>query len=108
MLTEIGFLAAAKSDVKHAACIFSALERIRPDGIYVYVGWACALMNAQQFDSAIAILERGVGRIINEDIATLHAFRALAFQLAGRSSESRNALVAASDCRLGLVMSGRI
>ena len=74
----------------------------------MYVGWACALLNAQQFESAIEILERGLGRISAEDLATLNAFRALAFQLAGRSSESRKALEAAGDCRLGLLMSGRV
>jgi hypothetical protein len=65
-------------------------------------------MNAQQFNSAIEILDRGVGRVDDENITTLHAFRALAFQLAGRSSESLKAIEAAGDCRLGLSMAGRI
>ena len=108
LLTEVGFLAAAKSDLKRSVIIFSALKRLRPEGLFVYVGWACALMNSQQHEAAIEVLSRGVERVEKEDLATLQAFLALAYQLAGRSSESSKAIEAAHDCRLGRLMAGHI
>ena len=107
LLTEVGFLAAARGDVKHAEIIFGALEVVRPHNNFPYVGLGVAYLNAGHADKAVQTLARGVGLIDAQDAEELVAFHALALQLAGRTSESQRALLAAGSSRLALAMQGR-
>jgi hypothetical protein len=105
-LTEAGFLAAARGDLRRAEAVFGALERCRPLAAFPYVGQAVALMNAGQADEAARVLERGAAIASGEAAAELQAFRGLALQLAGRAGESLRALRAAGDQPLALAMLG--
>ncbi|HZY20509.1 MAG TPA: hypothetical protein VFE82_18715 [Ramlibacter sp.] len=103
----MGFLAAARADVPRAKAIFGALVRLRPAGAYCYVGAAMATLNAGRADDAVRVLDRGLAAVGQDDQPQLHAFRALALQLAGRASESRRALGEAGDASLAKGMRGR-
>ena len=107
LLTEVGFLAAARADVKRAEVIFSALERVRPDRIFAYVGLAMAYLNAGRADEAAQVLGRGAGLVNSQEAPVLEAVWALALQMAGRSAESQRVLLAAEPSRLALVMQGQ-
>ena len=107
MLTEVGFLAAARGDIPRAERIFGALERIRPAGAYCYVGPAMACLNAGRADEAVRELDRGLALVSEEDRQQLQAFRALALQLAGRTSESLRALAQAPEVELANAMLGQ-
>ncbi len=106
LLAEIGFLAAARGDVSRAQRIFGALECIRPACAAVYVGLASAFLNRGGFDEALRILDRGLLFVEPADARVLHAFRALAFELAGRGSERLRALRQAGNLPLALAMQG--
>jgi len=106
LLTEIGFLAAARGDVRRAQRIFVALERIRPESAAVYVGLASAQMNHGSANDAVRTLDRGLLRVTGEDAPVLHTFRALALQLAGRGSEHVRALRQAGGFPLARAMLG--
>ncbi len=108
LLTEIGFLASARGDTRRAQRIFDALERIRPANAAVYVGLALAYLNRGDADEALRVLDRGLLSVAaaDVDVFVLHAFRAIAFQFAGRSSERLRALRQAGDCPLALSMQG--
>ncbi len=107
LLTEVGFLAAALGDIRRAQVIFRALERVRPAAHFPYVGMAAALMNAGKPDEAVRELDRGLKAVVDpQDQAELQAFRGLALQLAGRTSESRRALALAGDVPLARAMRG--
>ena len=106
LLTEVGFLAAACGDTRRAQAIFSALERVRPAANFPYVGMAAALMNAGRPDEAVRELDRGLKAVGPQDQQELQAFRGLALQLAGRTSESRQALALAGDLPLAKAMRG--
>ena len=106
LLTEIGFVAAGRGDVKHATIIFAALQRLRPQRAFAYVGQALALMNALRHDEAAVLLDRAAEHVLASEQAELNVFRGLALQLAGRSSESVRALQAASSLRIARMMLG--
>lgn len=106
LLTEVGFLAAARGDIRNAEVIFRALERIRPAANFPYVGMAAALMNAGRYDEAVRELERGLKAVDPQEHQELQAFRGLALQLAGRVSESRRALALAGELPLARAMRG--
>ncbi len=102
----MGFLAAARGDTRRAEVIFRALERVRPAATFPYVGVAAALMNAGRPDEAVQELDRGLKAVGPQDQEELQAFRGLALQLAGRTSESRRALQLAGDLPLARAMRG--
>ena len=98
LLTEIGFLAAAKADTRRAELIFDSLELLRPQGVFVYAGLAFAYLNAALYQQCLAVLERGLLRMESDpDKQVLQAVRALAFSWAGRASESTRALQSAGS-----------
>jgi hypothetical protein len=92
--------------VRRAQAVFGALESVRPQAAFPYVGQAVALLNAGRGDDAVAVLERGLAAPGQADGGELQAFRGLALQLAGRSSESIRAMRAAGDTRLARAMLG--
>ena len=106
LLAEVGFLAAARGDIRNAEAIFRGLERVRPAANFPYVGLAAALMNGGRLDEAVQVLDRGLTSVGPQDQAELQAFRALVLQLGGRTSESRRALVLAGDLPLARAMRG--
>ena len=107
LLTEIGFLAAARADVGRAEVIFSALQSIRPHRNFAYVGLAMTYLNADRADEAVKVLTRGAALVDDHDLHELEAIRALALQMAGRAGESQRVLVAAGSSRLAAVMQGQ-
>lgn len=107
-MTEVGFLAAARGDRARARQIFGALERVRPQGAFVYVGLAMAQLNAGQASEAVRELERGLAQVPDADQPTLQALRALALQLAGRTAESVRASEGAGASPLARAMLGRM
>ncbi|HSV44835.1 MAG TPA: hypothetical protein VLJ58_03500, partial [Ramlibacter sp.] len=108
LLTEVGFLASARADVRRAETVFGALEQLRPDAAFPYVGAATALLNAGRAEEAVAALDRGLAADGQRDAGELQAFRGLALQLAGRASESVRAMRAAGDTRLARAMLGEL
>lgn len=102
----MGFLAAAQGDVRRAQVIFHALEKVRPQASFPYVGMAVALMNAGRHDEAAQELDRGLASAGAVEQPELQAFRGLALQLAGRASESLRALQVAGDVPLARAMRG--
>jgi len=107
LLAEVGFLAAARADVRRAEVIFGALERVRPTHGFPYAGLAACYMNAGRGDDAVRVLERGTAQVPPEAFTELEAFRALALHLAGRNSESQRAAHAAGSAPLALAMRGQ-
>lgn len=87
--------------------IFGALERVRPARGFPYAGLAACYMNAQRADDAVRVLERGTAQVPAQEFAELEALRALALQLAGRSSESQRAARAAGDSPLARSLLGQ-
>lgn len=106
LLTEVGFLAAARGDLKRAGVIFGALERLRPEAPFPYIGLAVALLNAGQSAEAVHELDSGLLRVPASQAADLHAFRGLALQKSGRQSESLRAFRQAGDHPMALAMLG--
>ena len=100
-------MAAARADVKRAEVVFRALERIRPDRNFAYVGLAMAYLNAGRADEAAQALGRGAGLVKAQEAPILEAVWALALQMAGRSAESQRVLLAAEPSRLASVMQGQ-
>ncbi|MCF8161247.1 MAG: hypothetical protein K9J76_11120 [Polaromonas sp.] len=106
MLTEVGFLAAARADVKRAEAIFGALALLRPERSFAYIGLAMAYLNSDRPEEAVALLARGTQAVRAQDQGELQSVRALALQLAGRSAESLRALRAAGHNPLAQAMQG--
>ena len=104
LLTEVGFLAAAKADVRLSEAIFASLELLRPNGAFVYCGLAFAYLNAALYESCIAVLDKGLKHVAPEDISVLQSIRALAFGWAGRASESERALASAGTHPLAAIL----
>ena len=102
----MGFLAAARADVKRAEAIFSALALLRPDRSFAYVGLAMAYLNSDRPEEAVALLARAIPVVREHDQSELQSVRALALQLAGRSAESLRALQAAGLNPLAQAMQG--
>lgn len=105
-MTEIGLLAAGRGDVPRSEVIFGALQRLRADRGFAWVGLALCYLNAGRADDGARLLERHADFVVPEDRPEMHAFRALALQLAGRHSESRRALAAAGNHPLARRMAG--
>ena len=105
-MTEIGLLAAGRGDVLRSEVIFGALQRLRADRGFAWVGLALCYLNAGRADDGAHLLERQVNFVVAEDRPEMHAFRALVLQLAGRHSESRRALAAAGPHPLARRMAG--
>lgn len=106
-MTEVGFLAAARADVRRAEIIFGALERLRPRGAYVYVGLAATYLNAGRPEDAVQVLDRGLALMAPADRAEVQAVRGLALQMAGRASESIRAARDAQASNLARAMLGQ-
>ena len=106
LLTEVGFLAAARGDLQRAQQIFGALERLRPNAAFPCIGMAVTLLNTGKPVEAVQELDRGLQRVPPADAADLHAFRGLALQKAGRQSESQRALRQAGAHPLAQAMLG--
>ncbi|MBS1196641.1 MAG: hypothetical protein H6R18_426 [Proteobacteria bacterium] len=107
VLTEVGFVAAGRGDVQRAERIFSALQRLRPHRAFAYIGQAMAYMNTGRSEDSAKILGHAVGSVDPDERAEIEAFRGLALQLAGRTSESLRALrAAASSSSLAQAMLG--
>ena len=106
-LTEVGFLAAARREVRRAERIFGALELSRPRASFPYVGLACAYLNAGRPEDALAVLDRGLRLADESQRRELHAFRGLALHGAGRNAESIRALELAGDMPLASRMLGQ-
>ncbi len=106
LLTEVGFLAAGRGDVMRAERIFGALQRLRPQRAFAPIGLSVAYMNAGRHDEAAGILAHAAAQVEPAEQAELDAFRGLALQLAGRSSESVRALKSAGENHLAHTMLG--
>ena len=106
MLTEVGFLAAARREVRRAERIFGALEIARPRAAFAYVGLAATYLNAGRPEAAISVLDRGLRIAEAQEHGDLHAFRGLALHAAGRTAESVRALQCAGDIPLARRMLG--
>lgn len=108
LLTEVGFLAAARGDLQRAGVIFGALERLRPAAGFPYIGLAVAMLNAGKPDAAVHELDNGLLHVPLADAPELHAFRGLALQKAGRQSESLRAFRQAGNHPMALAMLGEM
>lgn len=106
-LAELGFLAAARREVRRAERIFGALEFARPQASFPYVGLAVAYLNAGCPEDALAALDRGLRLTEASQRGELHAFRGLALHAAGRNAESIQALELAGDMPLARRMLGQ-
>lgn len=87
LLTQVGFLAAGRGDVSRALRIFEALALLRPERAFAYVGMTAALLNAARAMDAVQRLH-AVRLPDGPETDMLEAFKGLALQFAGRSSES--------------------
>ncbi|MBN3268884.1 hypothetical protein QCN28_15850 [Bordetella bronchiseptica] len=96
LLTEVGFLAAAVSDLTRADAIFNALQRVRPGRTYPCIGLAVARMNAGLPDEAAEVLAN-FQPAAAQDRSELDAWCGFALLLAGRSDEARRMLQRAID-----------
>ena len=63
-------------------------------------------MNAGRADEAIAVLDRALRMVPQQEHDELNAFRGLALQVAGRNAESTRALHAAKSSGLAQAMLG--
>ena len=104
LLTEVGFLAGARGDLRAACVIFDALELCRPQASFPYIGLSMALLNAGAKDEAVRVLDRGLAMVQNADAAEVQAFRGLALRLAGRGAASERAIAAAGNHALALAL----
>lgn len=96
LLTEIGFLASALGDVRHAEPIFSALLLLRPDKAFAHVGLATALMNARRpGDAASRLASARIPSGADADL--VQAMHGLALQLDGQVSQSQRVLQGVAD-----------
>lgn len=102
----MGFLAAARADIKRAEAIFGALILLRPDRSFAYIGLGMAYLNSNSPQEAVAILARGAMAVRAQDQGELQSVLALALQLAGRSAESLRALREAGPNPLAQAMQG--
>lgn len=90
-LSEIGFWAAGKGLVKSAEKIFLGMEQLRPHRAFPYIGKSLAYLNVSDFDRAVACLEN-IPQVDPSERSEIEAFLGLAYQFAGRTSESRRIL----------------
>ena len=92
-LTEIGMLAAGHGLAAEAATIFEALQVLRPQRSFPYIGLALASLNSGHPEEAVRILERD-GLAACPGDPDLRAFLGLALKLAQRPAESLRVLEA--------------
>ena len=104
LLTEVGFLAGARGNIKAARSIFGALERCRPLAAFPYIGMAMALLNVKCHDEAVRVIDRALAIVSDSEVSDLQAVRALALRLAGRSWESERAIQAAGSHAMALAL----
>ncbi len=97
LLTEVGFVAAARGELQSATQIFQALEICRPNAGFSYAGLAVAKLARARYDDALQVLARGLATVAPDDAQDLHALRALVCHMAGRTSECARAIQAAGD-----------
>ena len=91
LLTQIGFMAAARADVQRAEVIFGALLHVRPERSFSHIGMATALLNAGRAGDAVTCLEKA--RLPpGEDADMVQAILGLALQLDARASEATRVL----------------
>lgn len=105
-MTEVGFLASARGDIHRAEAIFGALERVRPQRDFPYVGLATCYLNTGRPDDAVGVLERAARLVQAEDQPQIAAFRALALQLARRAGEGARAAQEAGAYPLAQALRG--
>ena len=91
LLAQAGFMAAGVGDVARARVVFEALQPLRPDQAWPWLGIASALMNARKPAEAASLLEP-VRLADAGQQAMLRAFLGLALQLDERSGESLRVL----------------
>lgn len=96
LLTQIGFLAAARGDAKRAEVIFGALLRVRAERAFAHVGLAMTWLNAGRAGDAVAHL-RNVRLADKEDNDLVQAFLGLALQLDARASEAQRVLTSVAQ-----------
>lgn len=87
LLTQLGYVAAARGDTARSQRIFDALALLRPQHAFAPIGLACAWMNAGQAAQAVQHLSR-VHLPAGDEADMLDAFRGLALQLAGHAHHS--------------------
>lgn len=82
---------------------------LRPQRAFAHVGLAMAYLNGGRKEDAADVLWRALGMVEDPaERAEIEAFRGLALQLAGRSSESVRALQAAGAHPLAKAMLGEV
>lgn len=91
LLTQLGFMAAARGDTARSQRIFDALALLRPQQAFAHIGMACAWMNAGKASQAVHHLSR-VHLPAGDEADILNAFYALALQLAGHMHQSTTLL----------------
>lgn len=106
LIYELGLMAASSGDAARAEKIFTALERVRPQGCGAYVGQAVGHMFQGRYLDALSVLDKGLSLAEAGDHPELHAFRGLVLQLAGRSAESLSAYRAAGDLPMARALLG--
>lgn len=110
-LTEVGFLAVARvgssaQAAGRATAIFGALRRLRPDRGFPVVGLAMTQVAQGHADAAATLLEEAHASVCEADRVELNAFRGFSLWVAGRASESSQALRAALPHPLACHMLG--
>ena len=95
LLTDLGFAAAARQWLPWAVDIFEGMKQLRSTRSFTYVGLAMAYINARQPERAVEVLEKVLDVVQADERSDVLAFLGLAYQLAGRATESRKALQAA-------------
>lgn len=91
LLTEVGFVAAARGDVARADAIFGILRVLRPGQAYPLIGLAVARLNAGLAGEAVTLLEQACRGSV-EDRGLLLAWRGFALQLDGKAGQSLRVL----------------
>ncbi|HYC37711.1 MAG TPA: hypothetical protein VEC19_14890 [Usitatibacter sp.] len=86
-LTEIGMIAAGRGMPVEALAIFEALQQLRPQRAFPYIGLALTHMNAGRPEEAVRVIERD-GLAACPGDTDLRAFLGLALKLAQRPAES--------------------
>lgn len=100
LLTQIGFIAAARADVQRAEVIFGALLRVRPERSFGHIGMATALLNAGRAGDAVLRLEKAY-LPPGDDADMVQAFLGVALQLDARASEAARVLRAVATATTG-------
>lgn len=92
LLTELGFIAAYQGDVDRADAVFGGLARVRPGRAYPWIGKALARFHVGRAEEAAMLLEKQALLTHEQDIALLQAWRGMALQLSGHSSQAHSLL----------------